>query len=241
MRRNLLMIPGVAFFLLAFTPAWAVDCADANAVSNEDAAGPNPITASYTLAGGLSDTVGFAIVGWRLSPSTVTVTAKTWNGSATTAATTNQYTDPAGGQLFYIVNPATGTVSATLSAGVLADSVAAFVCSGVNQVTPFHDATQATGSGTTASATVSNVLSTDVVIACVTKDGNEAMTGGGSLTQITQEGSPGESNVGCWRQPGSAGGSVSVTWTGTQQWTIHAVAVQPSASTDTSGDIIWFH
>ena len=219
----------------------AVDCADANGFAIEDAAGTTPLTNSYTLAGGLSDTIGFQTVGHRRGGGTATITAQTWNGSSTTAVTTAQYTDPAGGRMFYILSPASGTVSATFSAAPLADSLAGFVCSGVNQSTPFHDETQSTGSGTTASVTVSNVSVSDVVVACVTKDGNEAMTGDGSLVQIAQASSPGESNIGCWYQPGSAGGSVSVSWTGTQQWTIHATAVSPTATTDVSGDAIWFY
>jgi hypothetical protein len=83
-------------------------------------------------------------------------------------------------------------------------------------------------------------VSTDVVIFCVTKDGNEAMTGGGSLVLIKDATTPGEMNIGCWYQPGSAGGSGSITWTGSQQWTIQAAAVQPPASTDLGGGALWF-
>ncbi len=218
----------------------AVDCADSNGFAVESAAGSNPITNSYTLAGGLSDTIGFVIVGQRKSTSPHTITAQTWNGVSTTLLTTAQYTDPAGSSAYYLLNPASGTVSATFSSTPLATALAGFVCSGVDTSSPYHDTDQGTGTGTTASITISNVSTSDVVIACVHKDGNEAMTGGGSLVQIAQASSPGESNVGCWYQPGSAGGSVSITWTGSQQWAIHATAVKvaPDAA---AGDAIWFY
>ena len=38
----------------------ALNCADANAFAIEDGAGPNPVSSTYTLAGGLSDTVGLS-------------------------------------------------------------------------------------------------------------------------------------------------------------------------------------
>lgn len=217
----------------------AVACNDANAVSNEDSAGPNPITISYTYAGG-TNAVAFQFAGYRRGGGALTYTAKTWNGVGSTSITTHQYTDPAGGEAFYNLTPATGTVSATASSTVLASVIAAWVCTGVNTAAPTHDAISTTGTGTTASTTVSNVLASDVVIACMSKDGNEAITPGGSLVELIKDASPVEMNGGCFYQAGTAGGSVSITWTGSQQWTIHAWAVSAANSTDV-GELLWFY
>lgn len=226
--------------LLCPSLTWAaVACNDANAVSNEDAAGPNPITISYTYAGG-TNAVAFHFAGYRRGGGTLTYTAKSWNGVGSTSLTTHQYTDPAGGEAFYNLTPATGTVSATASTTVLASVIAAWVCTGVNTVSPTHDAISTTGTGTTASTTVTNVLASDVVIACMSKDGNEAITPGGSLVEIKKDASPTEMNGGCFYQDGTAGGAVSITWTGSQQWTIHAWAVSAALSDDGGGGVLWF-
>lgn len=230
-------IAALLIWLLSAYPALAgVACNDANAISNEDAAGPNPITGSYTFAGG-SDAVAFHFAGYRRGGGALTYSAKSWNGVGSTSLTTHQYTDPAGGEAFYNLTPATGTVSATASNTVLASLMAAFVCTGVNRAAPTHDATSTTGSGTTASTTVSNVVASDVVIACMSKDGNEAITPDGSLVELIKDASPTEMNGGCFYQAGTAGGSVSISWTGTQQWTIHAWAVSAAV---VRGGVIWF-
>jgi len=217
----------------------AVACNDANAVSNEDGAGPNPITISYTYAGG-TNAVAFHFAGYRRGAGTLSYTAKSWNGVGSTSLTTHRYTDPAGGEAFYNLTPATGTVSATASSTVLASLTAAFVCTGVNTVSPTHDAISTTGSGTTASTTVSNVLASDVVIACMSKDGGEAISPDGSLVELIKDASPVEMNGGCFYQAGTVGGSVSISWTGTQQWTIHTWAVSAADSSD-AGDPLWFY
>jgi len=232
----------IVLLLLLLCPSLglaAVACNDANAISNEDAAGSNPITGSYTFAGG-SNAVAFHFAGYRRGGGVLTYTAKSWNGVGSTSLTTHRYTDPAGGEAFYNLTPATGTVSATASTTVLASVMAAFVCTGVNTAAPTHDATSTTGSGTTASTTVSNVVASDVVIACMSKDGNEAITPDGSLVELIKDASPTEMNGGCFYQAGTVGGSVSISWTGTQQWTIHAWAVS-AALIDMDGDILWFY
>ena len=221
----------------------AVDCADAGAVAQTYAVpgSPTEIT-SYTRPSG-SDFVGFAVAGHRNATPAKTVDAMTWAGNAMTATTTLQYTDPVWGQLFHIIAPPSGAQTVVMDWNVtpLTDGIVIFVCTGVNQSTPTHDPAQSTGTGTTASTTVSNVTATDVVIACVTRSGTASMTGSGSLVVIANDNAaPDEMNVGCWYQPGSAGGSVSVSLTSSSTWTIHAVAVASVPSGDSGGEAIWF-
>lgn len=238
MRTNFLLC--VALLL----PSWAhaaVDCNDANAVAETYTTPGTSTVTSYTRPSG-SDFIGFAVAGHRIGANPRTLTAISWAGNAMTATTSLQFTDPVWGQLFQYLAPPPGAQNVTMNwnQAPLTDAIVIFTCTGVNQATPVHDAIQSTGLGTTASVTVSNVGSTDVVIACVTKDSTEAMTGGGSLVLIANDNAtPSEMNVGCWRQPGSAGGAVSITWTGSQQWTIHAAAVSPVA-TAVEGDFVWF-
>lgn len=221
----------------------AVACNDANAVAQTYGAPTDPETTSYTRPSG-EDFVGFALAGHRVGVTAKTLNAMTWAGNAMTATTTLQWDDPAFGQLFHYIAPPSGAQNVVMDWDTvpLTDSIVIFVCTGANQSTPVHDATSTSGQGTTASTTVSNVTSSDVVIACLTKDDTETMTGGGSLTAIaTDNASASEMNTGCWYQPGSAGGSVSITWTGTQQWSLHAAAVAVAASAVSSGgDALWY-
>lgn len=237
----------ILFLLILLLPSWvhaAVDCADANVQVNTFGTPVDPMTITYTRPSG-SDFVGFVLGGYRLGGGAISVSSISWGAGTPTALTTAQYTDPNGGVLYRLIAPPSGAnaVNVTWSGARLADGIVVFVCTGVNQSSPTHDATQSTGTGTTASVTVNNVTASDVVIACVTRDTGSGgnFTGGGSLVAIgTDNASPDEMNVGCWYQPGSAGGSVSVTWTSSEQWTIHAVAVAAASSSDTGGRAIWF-
>lgn len=229
---------------LLLLPSWvhaAVDCADANAVSDTFGTPASPMVINYTRPSG-SDFVGFALAAFRQDPA-IGVSAITWGGNAMTQVGGDQWTTPAGAEFYRLIAPPSGTqtISTTWSGGRLTDSVAVFVCTGVDQTTPIRDQNSATGSGTTASVTVTSVNASDVVVACVARSGTASVTGSGSLVEITTDNaSASEMNIGCWYQPGSAGGSVSVALSSSNAWTIHAASIAAAASADTGGDALWF-
>lgn len=232
------------FLLLLIDSSWAfaaVDCADTNVLAQTYGTPASPMTDTYTRPSG-SNFVGFFLAGQRQGTTPQTVSSIAWGASTPTSITTAAFGDPSGGELFRLIAPPSGaqTTSVTWSGTRLADGMVVFVCTGVDQTNPTHDPISTSGSSATAATTVSNVLSTDVVIACVTRNGATAMTGSGSLVEIGQDASPAEMNVGCWYQPGSAGGSVSVSLGVSNGWTIHALAISPVASTDMGGEALWF-
>lgn len=237
------MLINLLLLLLVPSLSWAaVDCADGSAVANTNSTAQDPISVSYTRPSG-SDFLGFLFAAHRNGAPAKTVTGTSWGASTPTSSGTAAYDDPAGGHLHQLVDPPSGaqTVTASWNVTPLADGYVVFTCTGVNQSTPTHDYTSAGGSSTTASATVSNVTVSDVVIVCVATDGTATLTGGGSLVAIaTDNASASEINVGCWYQPGSAGGSVSVTLAVTNDWALTAIAVAPTTSADMGGEAVWF-
>ena len=238
MRIKLLLL--LAFLTPSFAQA-AVNCADANVAVDAFGTPADPMTINYTRPSG-SDFLGLVLAGYRLGGGALTISSMSFGAGTPTSLTTAQYTDPVGGNLYSLVAPPSGTsaVDTAFSGGRLTDGVVVFSCTGVNQASPTHDPNQSGGIGTTASLTISNVVATDVVVFCVVKDNSEAMTGGGSAVLIGTDTAAGEIGVGCWYQPGSAGGSTSVTWTGSQQWVMFGAAVQEATTTDTSGGTLWF-
>lgn len=238
------MLINLLVLLLIPSFSWAaVDCADAGAVAQTFATPASPMTTSYTRPGG-SDFLGFVYAGHRQGTTARTVSSIAWGGDTPTASGAQDYNDPIAGRLYQLVAPASGaqTIDVTWSSTPLADGLVVLACTGVNQSTPTHDFATANGNSGTASVTVSNVTASDVVIACVSNDGARTLTGTGSLTVIaTDNASPGELNIGCWYQPGAAGGSVSVTLDVADDWVIQAIAVSPTASTETGGDALWFY
>lgn len=229
-------------FLLPSPGQAAVDCADPNAVADTFGTPASPMVLDYTRRSG-SDLYGFAFAAHRNGATQRTVSSISLGASTPTSLTTAQFQDPSGGHLFGVASPPSGTNTLTVGwSGVrLADGAALLTCTGVDQVSPTHDATQSLGTGTTASVTVSNVAATDSVLFCISKDGTSDITGGGSAVAIAHDnGSPEEMDVGCWYQPGSAGGSVSATLGSSEQWTIHAVAIKQSVQVDNLGDAVWF-
>lgn len=237
MRTKLLL----AFLLLPSLSYAAVNCADGNVVAETFGTPPSPMTTSYTRPSG-SDFLGFVFAGHRQGATPRTVSSIAWGASTPTASGAQDYNDPAAGRLYQLVAPPSGaqTVDVTWSASPLADGLVVLTCTGVHQSNPTHDYITANGSSTTPSVTVSNVTASDIVIACVSNDGARTQTGGGSLVLIATDASPSEMTVGCWYQPGSAGGAVSVTLDTTDDWVITAIAVSPVASTDIGGDALWF-
>lgn len=74
MRSKLIVLLVIGLFLWVITPSWAaVNCADGNAFAVENAVPSNPVTNSYTLAGGLSNTAGFEMVGFRAGGGALTI------------------------------------------------------------------------------------------------------------------------------------------------------------------------
>lgn len=219
----------------------AVDCADANAVAEVNAVSQNPTAIAHTRPSG-SDFVAIGFAGHQVGTTARVVTAKTWAGNTMTDTTTLAYYDPIWGQMFHLVNPPSGTNNFSISwnSDPLTDALVALVCTGVDQASPIRDQNTATGLSTTASVTVTNVQASDVVVFCVSKDEVTAMTGAGSLVLIATDSTPAEMHIGCWYQPGSAGGSASVTWTTDEQWTMHGVALKAVAGSDLGGAPLWF-
>lgn len=237
------MLINLLVLLLVPSLSWgAVDCADGNAVAETFDTPPSPMTTSYTRPSG-SDFLGFVYAAHRQGTTSRTVSTIAWGADTPTASGAQDYNDPIAGRLYQLVAPASGaqTIDVTWSGTPLADGLVVLTCTGAHQVSPTHDFATANGNSGTASVTVSNVTASDVVIACVSNDATRTLTGAGSLVLIATDATPGEMNVGCWYQPGSAGGTVSVTLDVADDWVIQAIAVSPTASTETGGEAVWFY
>jgi len=223
------MIALLLVLLLIPAPLWAaIDCNDMNAVRLFDATPLDPETIAYTMPAGTNQVV-FVGVGQRTgaTPRTFTVT---FGGQAMIAATTSQYTDPIGGQLFYLVNPPSGVSNVVVdwSAAPLADGIVVFACNGVDTVSPIRSTNQATGASTTPSVTVPTVNAGDVVVDYVVSEDPANPVEGANQTVIIVGNGVTEIGGGASWQAGSDGGVMS--WTiANQQWSAHAAALKPAA------------
>lgn len=112
------------------------------------------------------------------------------------------------------------------------------VYTGVDQATPYADATTQQDTGTSGSVTVPNVVSGNVVFDILAVNGNETITVGANQTQLlnASDGNGAGGGMGCAsEQAGSDGGVMSWTWTNSQRRGLVAVRLIAAAGGATVG------
>lgn len=121
-------------------------------------------------------------------------------------------------KVFYKDNPTVGTHTFT---GVWTISttggVQAVTIDGITSA--LADVTTSSGSAASISNTVPNVVTGDFVLDFIAVNGNPTITPNGSQTQLVNAstGTSGGTMFGMSSRPGSAGGTMSWTWTGSQR------------------------
>lgn len=224
----LLLIP--LLVLLASPVQAAITCGDSIAFSDE--AATDPETQSYTTPSGSNQVL---FVGLGIRDTTPGVLSVTHAGNAMTSTSTGIASQsPSNAQLFYIVNPTSGTndVVMTLGGVVLAAAAVIWTCSGVNTASPVHDATEAIGTGTAVTVTVPNLVAGDAVVDFMY---SEAAAAAGSAPSIganqtvLQSVDGGTEQVFAASYQAAADGGV-MSWTITSdEWAQQAVALTPAA------------
>src|SRR2546426_3514810 len=208
--------PGITVSVLAPT---------AGEVSSSQTGGTSTTTWAHTTSG--TNRVLVVGVSWANSI-TRTVTSVTYNNVAMTSAGAAVNAGNAGAEIFYLVAPAVGsnTVTVTLSGSANSLVGGAVTLTGVNQTTPLGMFASATGSSTTPSVTVTSNTG-ETVIDTVSLTSSGAMTVNGTQTQQWQAGTSGR-GAGSTK-PGAS--SVPMSWTSANlAWTIGAVGVKPVAT-----------
>src|SRR5438128_11903021 len=210
------------------TPTPAVTTGE---LSSSQTGGTSTTTWAHTTSG--TNKVLVVGVSWA-NAITRTVTSVTYAGSTMTSAGSAVNAGNAGAEIFYLVAPAVGsnTVSVTLSGSANSLVGGAVTLTGVNQTTPLGIFASATGSSITPSVTVtSNTGETVVDTVSLTSSG--AMTVNGTQTQQWQAGTSGR-GAGSTK-PGAP--SPTMSWaSGNFAWAIGAVGVKPTATCSSVSD-----
>ena len=195
--------------------------------------GGSPVTWTHTCTG--SSLVLLVSVTYRGSG--LSVSAVTYNGVGLTRIATDGPTSPAiQGDLWYLVNPATGanTVSVTFAGGTPTRVVAHSISfTGVDQATPIGTAAHANGSSTTPSATVSSAAGELVVDAlCWNSNVATASVGAGQTQLDNDTTSAGSQETGEANSDEAGAASVTMSWTlsGSTGWSLIAVPLKPAAA-----------
>jgi hypothetical protein len=132
--------------------------------------------------------------------------------------------------VYYKQNPTVGThvITNNWDAGSINAAVVAATFDGINAANPIVDATTDSGSDSSVSSTVPNVISGDLVIDFVAVNGNPAIAAGAN--QAEQEnnstGSSAGTMYGMSTKLGANGGVMEWTWTGAQR-TAHVAVRLP--------------
>ncbi|MDE2098525.1 MAG: hypothetical protein KGL39_14825 [Patescibacteria group bacterium] len=151
-------------------------------------------------------------------------------------------------ELWYLVNPATGThdITVTYSASqFVGTDFAAASFAGVDQTTPIDASASSTGSGTSLSASITTTAANDMLVdAAGSMSSNGAATAGAGQTVIYQYTQFGSDNGAYSYKAVSTAGSYSMSWSGFANfpWVELVVALKPaSGSTPTPPPLLyWF-
>src|SRR5437667_7571975 len=203
----------------------------AGELSSSQTGGTSTTTWAHTTSG--TNRVLVVGVSWA-NITTRTVTSVTYGVQTMTSAGSAVNAGNAGAQIFYLVAPAVGsnTVTVTLSGSANSLVGGAVTLTGVNQTTPLGIFASATGSSTTPSVTVTSNTG-ETVIDTVSLTSSGAMTVSGGQTQQWQAGTSGR-GAGSTK-PGAS--SPTMSWaSGNFAWAIGAVGVKPVATCSSVSD-----
>src|SRR5207244_11144177 len=158
-------------------------------LSSSQTGGTSTTTWAHTTSG--TNNVLVVGVSWA-NITTRTVTSVTYGVQTMTSAGSAVNAGNAGAEIFYLVAPAVGsnTVSVTLSGSANSLVGGAVTLTGVNQTTPLGTFASATGSSTTPSVTVTSNTG-ETVIDTVSLTSSGAMTVNGAQVQQWQAGTSG--------------------------------------------------
>src|SRR3989442_7436342 len=214
--------PGITVSVLAPT---------AGEVSSSQTGGTSTTTWAHTTSG----TNRVLVVGVSCANITTrTVGSVTYDNVAMTIAASAVNAGNAGAEIFYLVAPAAGsnTVSVTLSGSANSLVGGAVTLTGVNQTTPLGTFASATGSSIAPSVNATSNTG-ETVIDTVSLTSSGAITVFGGQTQQWQAGTSGR-GAGSTK-PGAS--SVTMSWNSANlAWAIGAVGVKPVATCSSVSD-----
>lgn len=145
-------------------------------------------------------------------------------------------------EVWRLVNPAegAGTVTVTLS-GAITSSATAMVYANVDPTTPVEAQNTATGTGSTASGSVTTVTRRALAVAALTAQSASGVTSsGGQTARATTAGALGTDAVDD-KGPVDPAGSTTLSWTGLgvgDTWVIALVSLAPAPTPSISAD--WY-
>lgn len=146
-----------------------------------------------------------------------TGTPPTYSGTALTKLDNQVAATWGFSEIWYLIAPAVGTANLVVTlTGADTFVFGAVVAQGVNQTTPVRTAVKQTGTGTSASVTVASVTVDDLCFDSLEIDatGHAAAPGADQTERWDQVSQAGRNDGVCSTQPGTAGGVMSYTWTG---------------------------
>lgn len=214
--------------VLCLSPSLSLAALAVDATANGTSSGSGPFTLSHTVTG--SETL--LVVGVSHYDSSDTVTGVTYNGVSMTEVPSGSVNN---GQyyvdLFYLINPTTGTnnVSVSVSGSVFEIGYGSVSFTGAHQSAPLGTAVTATGSDTTPTATVSSASGELVVDTITIVHSGTLGVGAGQTSRWNAVGTSGFTKYAGSTEPGA--GSVTMSWTNStsQAWASVAVPIKPSS------------
>ena len=230
----------VLFSFLFMAPSWvwaAIDCADANAVELHENSPGTSESIAYTTPSG-SDLITFLGIGGRKTTTPVESNVQI-GGQAMTVIGTTVTSTSTFNKLYYKVNPPAGTNNVTfdLDFGPTNGSYIIWTCTGVDTADPFRSTpVTASGTDTTPTVDVTTVNTGDMIVDYFLSD-NSATPSVGSAQTVIHEGITGSSNGGASWQHGADGVTMSWTIGASDDWTIRAAPLKPSAAAAAFGPL----
>lgn len=168
---------------------------------------------------------------------TTTVTGITYNGVAMTQVRRDRNSLMAS-ELWYLIDPARGTNTVTVTLSGLVDSAAGAVSFiGVDQATPIDANNGATGSGDPATVAVTSITDNAYAMDTVVSS-DTAITVGASQTQKWNLSCTLGTGAGSTEGPQVSAGAITMSWTDVgvaNSWAISALALRLSGATPPSG------
>lgn len=173
---------------------------------------------------------------WYAEDRTATVTNANIGGQALTKLDSSANASFGNVEVWYRVNPPTGTSTLTVNTASHArDIIGTFTATNIDQSTPFRTpAKQSNAAGLSASVTVSGVQSTDLVFGALNIDATgHTLTPGANETVVYDLPNAAGSHTGILlAQAGANGGAITPSWTGSNPSDLIGFAMIASAGTE---------
>jgi len=199
-----------------------------DATSNNNGDRANPIEWNHTIGSG-SNRLLVVTAGWRDGGGKWDIDSMTYDGVSMTKAKDQTGGDASNSEVWYLVNPNTGTnqISMTMNGNPDFGASGAVSFFGVDQDNPL-DATgsaQASGNPSTSITTVAN----GAMVVDAVYSRNATLSVGANQTQMYNISDPSERSAASYRRFG-APGAQTMTWTGSAVYTQSAASFKPAPS-----------